>query len=75
MADKRYAIIQKKGNCERCRCGTLKKVASEYFGFSMADNPVYVIDTENNREVEPKEFEKELKEVIEYQEKMGWIGG
>lgn len=73
MSVGRYAIIQKKGNTERCRCNTLKEVASEYFGFSMADNPIYVIDTVENRKVEFKEFEKEYNEFIEYQEQMGWL--
>ena len=51
----------------------MKEVAAEYFGFRMADNPIYIIDTVEDRRVEFKEFEEEYKEFIEYQKKMGFL--
>lgn len=70
---KRYCVCMKNSNVVRCWSDSLYELASEMFGFSMAGTNVYAYDFKANRVVEPKEYEKEMKEVIEYQKKRGFL--
>lgn len=70
---KRYCVCMKNTNVVRCWRDSLYYLAYEMFGFGMDGTNVYAYDLKEGRVIEPKDYEIEMKEVIEYQKKKGWL--
>lgn len=67
----RYCVCMQNTNVVRCCVETLYEVASEMFGFGMADTKVFAYDLKEDRILQPSEYDREMKKVIEIQKQMG----
>lgn len=66
----RYCVCMQNTNVVRCCVENLYELASEMFGFGMAETKVYAYDLKENRIIEPSEYKKEMQEVIQRQKEL-----
>lgn len=69
----RYLVARKNTNHVITAHEKLYDAALDSFGFEMSNVLVGIYDIELDRYLEPKEYEEEMKQVIEHQKEMGCL--
>ena len=69
----RYLVARKNINHVITTHENLYDAALDLFGFSMSNVSVGIYDLELDRYLEPKEYEEEMKRVIEHQKEIGCL--
>ena len=69
----RYLVARKNNNHVITSHEKLYDAVLDLFGFSMSNLSVGIYDIDLDRYLEPKEYEEEMKQVIEHQKEMGFL--